>query len=493
MPLASITYCAFGADTAYAAIIWGRLSVGRAFATASNDPKRGLKASLRALYKQIHPDLFQLRPEAKADNEKSFKLLQEYLEQAKAQNMHSISRSAFKFIFHLHDLSEGSGLRKVEVTLPPPSPAPHYRSGVPFTTVLSRDTRTALSRLLSACGLEAGEEDVSDVEVQAGQERSRHLLLFLAEVQEVVRQAEAAGVDPEVQAAHMRGAIRLSYQLIVGFGSEVEPPRKLELIQQLIGALQMAGDAVEELRGLHVLLGGQQYDVDARGALWLPFDATADQWADFLAGVDVDHARRQAETAAALARLEGHVAQALGIDALFTVPHAAMDPRYRELLEALAARAAKNGGPLVGGTLWGVALLVQPPAGTLQGRAGSATACSVDKQRGLILVALDAGADTIWHFMEKEGPAVAAAAATAAQHRQQLEELVATVRQRLRLRRLVGGDGVTAEQLRLCCLQLQRHAAALLPLMEGSSVRVARANRVAKGSTWVDVAWDFQL
>jgi hypothetical protein len=35
-----------------------------------------LKHALRALYKKVHPDLFHEYPEEKAENEKSFKLLQ---------------------------------------------------------------------------------------------------------------------------------------------------------------------------------------------------------------------------------------------------------------------------------------------------------------------------------------------------------------------------------------------------------------------------------
>lgn len=51
----------------------------RGYATESTSGVPALKSQLRELYKRIHPDRFHAFPPARDTNERSFKLLQEYL------------------------------------------------------------------------------------------------------------------------------------------------------------------------------------------------------------------------------------------------------------------------------------------------------------------------------------------------------------------------------------------------------------------------------
>ncbi|KAG2501564.1 hypothetical protein HYH03_000071 [Edaphochlamys debaryana] len=63
-----------------------------------------LRAALRMLYLRVHPDLFAKTPKAKAENERSFKLLQEYTALAKGGDPRSpAARVPYRFVFYLRE------------------------------------------------------------------------------------------------------------------------------------------------------------------------------------------------------------------------------------------------------------------------------------------------------------------------------------------------------------------------------------------------------
>ena len=150
-----------------------------------------LKVQLRELYKRIHPDRFHGFPPARDTNERSFKLLQEYLAAgtcaykpytglyrnarihaftsgtvaAARQSDQDKAALPYRFIFYLHqagaqqpaaatsatEASEGTpdGLHKVSLTLPPPA-----RRDFAQPDQLPAATQASISKLLSACGLQ---------------------------------------------------------------------------------------------------------------------------------------------------------------------------------------------------------------------------------------------------------------------------------------------------------------------------------------------------
>lgn len=61
----------------------------------------------------------------------------------------------------------------------------------------------------------------------------------------------------------------------------------------------------------------------------LPAQGSADDWADFLGGVDVEYARSKKAAADALRHLEGTTAAAVGVRMLFTAAHYLMTHEYR--------------------------------------------------------------------------------------------------------------------------------------------------------------------
>jgi hypothetical protein len=93
---------------------------------------------------------------------------------------------------------------------------------------------------------------------------------------------------------------------------------------------------------LHILICGKTA-LDSLGTLCLHSDDSAEDWADFLGGVDVEYARDKRGAAAALRQLEGAVAAALGVRMLFTAAHYIMTHEYRAFLERMAAHAAEHG------------------------------------------------------------------------------------------------------------------------------------------------------
>ncbi|KAL6750148.1 hypothetical protein V8C86DRAFT_889233 [Haematococcus lacustris] len=71
-----------------------------------------IKSGLRELYRLVHPDLWTAYPVAKAENERSFKLLQEYLSLARARDADSFqapaARVQYRFCFYMHPPTQHS-------------------------------------------------------------------------------------------------------------------------------------------------------------------------------------------------------------------------------------------------------------------------------------------------------------------------------------------------------------------------------------------------
>jgi hypothetical protein len=120
------------------------------------------------------------------------------------------------------------------------------------------------------------------------------------------------------------------------------PLQRLADALNLLSAEFESEGATLDLAGLHILICCKTA-LDSLGTLCLHSDDSAEDWADFLGGVDVEYARDKRDAAAALRQLEGAVAAALGVRMLFTAAHYIMTHEYRMFLERLAAHAAQHG------------------------------------------------------------------------------------------------------------------------------------------------------
>lgn len=110
-----------------------------------------LKTQLRALYKRVHPDLFQQHPEAQAENSRSFQLLQEYLHAAqRGGGQRGGVLVPYRFVFFLHpethhqqvqapqriNGADHPTLKRVDLVLPPPTSAPIVAGAMPRTALV---------------------------------------------------------------------------------------------------------------------------------------------------------------------------------------------------------------------------------------------------------------------------------------------------------------------------------------------------------------------
>ncbi|GFH14695.1 uncharacterized protein HaLaN_10801, partial [Haematococcus lacustris] len=76
---------------------------------------------------------------------------------------------------------------------------------------------------------------------------------------------------------------------------------------------------------------------------------------------------------------------------------------------------------------------------------------------------------------------------------QEVAELVARVRAVLRLRHLAKDEQLSLVDFKAACGRLLEASAALQHVLDGASLRIAFANRVAADGSFVDIAHDFVI
>ena len=80
--------------------------------------------------------------------------------------------------------------------------------------------------------------------------------------------------------------------------------------------------------GLHLLLG-HRTALDPQGFLCLDAADGVEEWGAFLAGVDLEYARRRRQLAGAVRGLEQQVAAGMGLGMVFTAAGYLMSHQYR--------------------------------------------------------------------------------------------------------------------------------------------------------------------
>lgn len=246
-------------------------------------------------------------------NERSFKLLQEYL--AAAKHGGGIGRTAglpYRFDFFVLPPGEqgeddaAPSLQRVELTLPPPvslSYALHlfWGAGIHPTTpaclqtkgppgdALSLASRKAFGRLLTACGIPDDFSDAAGHNPGSGQLFS--LRNFIPQAAEAFHQAAAAQGGPRHQLGAIRTALRLTRGVIVPIGGQAAGGGPLEQLPQVLQLSRvLEGLPGLDVSGLRVGVG-QGYGVDALGTVWLLGGGHAEAWTKYLREVDLGHCR----------------------------------------------------------------------------------------------------------------------------------------------------------------------------------------------------------
>ncbi|KAG1671622.1 hypothetical protein FOA52_006853 [Chlamydomonas sp. UWO 241] len=394
-----------------------------------------------------------------------------------------------------------AGFAHVRVSLPPPQR--HSEA----SERLSATTRKALRKLFAAVGLAgngsgsggaAGGLQFDDDDDDAG---PLSLAAFLPGATEALRQAEAARDDPSVRASQLRGALRLGRQLVVGFplDCDLTPIARVAMLQRLASLL----DALPSLSlsGLRVQLGVPGPScVDTAGQLCLSAHEGDGDWASLLTQVDVPFVLGRLHYVAAMKSLQQAVATAAGLQAVFSPAQHLTEVSYRAFLERLADAAGTSGA--VGGGRYGgqggVALCVLPPharhaesacpMGMALGDAGYA----LDPKTGVLHIVDDMGAADVYALVERLGEAALAAARVAASHSDGEAERLLRVRRALRLRRLSKDPVLSTRHFIDACKRLLERRDDLAHVVEGSSLRIAFANRLSPDGTCIDVAHNFE-
>lgn len=209
-------------------------------------------------------------------------------------------------------------------------------------------------------------------------------------------------------------------------------------------------------------------------------------WARLAIFMQVDMERVSAVRSAmkAVQTSEMALAVAMGVPLVATAVAHSLDARYSAFMHRALAYARDRPPP--GASVEdSCPVFVWPPDAQPPRRLFSVCA-----DREMVLVPMNATPEQLWRCME----ATAAESTTLLQSIRAREAEQARVRDRamrtLRLRRLQRGDDVSAAQYLQCCRALYQNAAALAPVAQGLSLRVASSNGVSECGTYIDIQHD---
>eukprot|EP00879_Flechtneria_rotunda_P026801 GHRR01028630.1.p1 GENE.GHRR01028630.1~~GHRR01028630.1.p1 ORF type:complete len:363 (+),score=152.56 GHRR01028630.1:501-1589(+) len=356
---------------------------------------------------------------------------------------------------------------------------------------------------------------------------------FLPAAAEMIRQHESGTPQYEVQMANLRAALRMAYALKAGFlPNAFTGQQKVELLQRLTAALDLtevdSGEPLD-LAGMHLLIC-HKTALDNQGTLCLDAAGSAEDWADFLGGVDLEYAAGKQHTAASMRELEAGTAQAVGVRMIFTAGPNLMTHEYRSFLEQLAAYAARH-GPVQAASSSSVNSNIreQPYNSSRSTSSKTSNANPSTKQQsyqqvplyvapvnqqgqqqdrsrqeqqsqvvheatGYIMVHMDASAYQVYKTIKAHGGKAVDIITRRQQQQQELSQLTNEARNRLRLRRLTKDELITHEDYVSACKQLLSNRDLLLRCnIEGLSVRISDKNRVVLDAATVDIACNFHL
>mmetsp|Transcript_25397 Transcript_25397/g.47951 ORF Transcript_25397/g.47951 Transcript_25397/m.47951 type:complete len:376 (+) Transcript_25397:1-1128(+) len=259
-----------------------------------------------------------------------------------------------------------------------------------------------------------------------------------------------------------------------------------ELVQKLAEALDSVPDA--QVTGLTMRIS----DVDGishEGHVMLDASLSAYDWAKQLEAVNMEAVQAARSSAAALQSVEQAVAQLLQVPLVATTEECTASSAYTDLLSELAALAERRGAPApdVPDT---VPLFVMPPHSSC---FADATPNSLCQHRGMMMVSMDASADTVYRCIQQNAAQGAALLKQREDDQKSISTVCELVMGRLRLRRLARDESVSRECFVTCCHELVHNAETLRPIAEGMSLRVSHANNVSDCGTYVEIPWDFRI
>lgn len=455
-----------------------------------------VRKQLRDLYKKVHPDLFasQGLDAARQTNEKSFKVLQDYLASAErgSNALHADSPQRFSLTFYLRKpqsqsdgnndaaattLHSSNGLSEVSVTLPPPGRRP------------PQEIYRGLNQLFSACGIDTLTHE--DVLIQ----NLDTLRSFLPVAVEAMHQARST-YDHRHEASAVCAAFRLNHSIRLDLGSSRAPSSfsgggedRSRAAERLYSVLTKSlGDGLlEELEGMHVALGNDNV-VDGFGRIWLDGGGAEQDWVEFLESIDLQRIRGLQKASVERYQLEKSIAKLLRVQ---KVGAASDELRLSVDYSTFLNRMLRAEFP------WHLAHRSMQSFPSVHAVVKSLEETGDDGPAiltsGSLSIPVDATAAIVWDALRRYGPEAQKMAEARNQEDEKLSTLRRHVERRLQLRQLSQCTGITSSEFTLGCMKLLKHAEVLMPLVSGMKIRLAKSNGIDTRSAFIDIAWDFEI
>lgn len=444
-------------------------------------PRPTVKEQLRALYKMVHPDLFHRDPVAKAANESSFQLLQEYLNFSSDDETQPKS-SLFTFSFYTR-VEGGNGTKKVDICLPPPSR--HGSTKKEDERSFSLGTLKALARLFEQCGLDGNLQELQRGRMDEWD--SMRLAEFLPPAVESLRQQENNSRTALFRETTVRTALFVGRGVRVSYAQNMmdrAAEDRLKVLEKLAHALDCLPGV--NLQDLTIKLGNRS-GIDRNGMLWLKSGGRAIDFINSISDANIQLAHRHRAIWKDRVTLEKQIAENLGIASISTEPSIASQPSYLAFLERLAFYSVQE-GRITQEDLSYVTLRV------CKGwqRRQKEHIGSLDEGTGHILVQLDEHPELVYACVLQHGRRAQEISEAYVARQEHLTRLKKLVRLRLGLRHIHHDNCVTVDQFCSCCSRLLRVSGALRPVLEGSSLKISDRNKVCSDGQCIFLKWDFR-
>jgi hypothetical protein len=457
-----------------------------------------VKKKLKELYRRVHPDFFHGANEAKAANEKSFKLLQEYLSAADYKygmgdgGGHPNLPYKFNFyIKHQHltpqhqtdkkdETSENKRqppYQKVSLSLPPPNRA------------LPHTTHHALTKLFSACGIEASAAEMTGNGTENSTAvSSESLSHWLPGVAELYYQSIGANQgDPKLELKIICTALQLTHGISLYFGAKLAIGSvlpKLDAARRLAGIMDQCP---LEIHGLRIGLG-DGFGTDASGTVWLHAEAETATWIEYLQEPGVlewCHGRREKQLE--IREKERQAALALGTSLVLALdPDVLNSEEYEVFLQGILDNV-EQGRSTDKTVFQKVGLHV----------VSSSTAATKEQQliisdgKGRILAPVSTSTKELLLALCRLGPEAQRCAEIASKEEADLLNLKTRVERKLHLRKLKWHPDLPAHKFRAGCLRMLEHSSTLGPLLDGLPVQLGEVNAFYPGQSHIDISWSF--
>ncbi|KAJ7545871.1 hypothetical protein O6H91_08G014100 [Diphasiastrum complanatum] len=420
----------------------------------SSEQVLSLKTELRRLFKLVHPDLFHNSPNEQATNQRSFQLLQEYLDVAKGKE--SPQRPSYHFEFYIKEY-EATSNKRVELFLPPP-------------------------------------------QIRHHPQRGKELSPLTKHASEIQRQSEASLLNLEQQVRVVKSALQVGRRITILF----RRPLSDASCQEQLQVLENLARAVDEIQRVElagcVLIIGDGYGVDDGGNVWLNCEDDARSWAKYLGEVNWTNVSSCQSAAKARRLKEFQVAQLLEVEMIFADDSLVKKLEYLFFLDQLADNAIKNGA-VGSGKFYELPIRVTSPSiesdipNTENKSSNKNAQLAIDENMGYISVSVVESPLNLHKFIEEHGEEALKVRRRFKLLEKQMEDLKAHVRKHLRLRHLAFDETLKSDQLQSACMRLLRNARLLQKHTEGLGICISAEHHLplpgSKGLVYLK--WDFSL